>query len=177
MARNGLKAVEENTRDEVYDGLSPDGQDDWDVIGSHGYRPERQVATGLWFARKNGGTDKDAIGPSESLSVLKTMVVQFAEDQVAADADNPSSRLPGMEEPAIEELDRQADICNDLYVKARDAKALSTDADERMKDLMVKHGRKRYARGEWNLVAEDNIRLTHKKAQKDPKDKANKKAA
>jgi len=59
--------------DELYDSLSQDGQDEWDAIGTFGFKPEKGAA-GLWFARKPGQEAKDAIGPADSLQVLHEMV-------------------------------------------------------------------------------------------------------
>jgi hypothetical protein len=74
MPKNGKAVtVATATPDDIYDSLSQDGQDNWDAMGSVGYRPFKGIG-GLWYAKKDGQDETDAIGPSESLSILKTMV-------------------------------------------------------------------------------------------------------
>lgn len=181
MARNGhgisAVAIEPNT--ELYDSLSQDGQDQWDSIGAAGYEPEKGAA-GLWFARKPGDLPKDAIGPSESLSALVSMVKLYvaAHAPVAEPIDltlDPSDRLPGMEEPAIEELDRLGDDCIFAKEKRDKAKTEFADSCDVMRNKMRDHGRKRYNRKGFSLVIEDSEKLVIKKAEQ-PKPPKNPKA-
>lgn len=176
MPRNGTatKAAEPN---ELYDSLSPESQQIWDEIGSNGYKPEKGAA-GLWFARKAGQEPKDAIGPCDHISVLLTLV----KDQVAKDGpppasdETPSTRLPGMEEPAIEELDKLGDECILAKEKRDQAKTVFDDACDRMREKMREHDRKRYNRRGFSLVIEDTEKLVIKKAeQSGPKQPSTKK--
>lgn len=179
MARNGMTVVTSKAEpNDLYDSLSQDAKDIWDEIGSLGYTPEKGKA-GLWFARKTGDAANDAIGPADSLAVLYSQVkADLPEDYFEA-ADNvidlddlpPSDRLPGMEEPAIEELDRQADNCIAELERKKKAAAASKDADDLMREMMRKHGRKRYARRGWSLVDEESHKLVIKPADQPKKKK------
>ena len=175
MGRNGLQTVETREPDELYDSLSQDGQDTWDAIAVLGYTPEKGLK-GLWFARKTGDAAKDAIGPADSLAALYSQVKAALPDNVGnsdtiIDLDDlpPSDRLPGMEEPAIEELDRQADNCIAQLERKKKETAACKDADDLMRELMRKHGRKRYARRGWSLVDEESHKLVIKKAEQPKK--------
>jgi hypothetical protein len=179
MARDGhgLKAVESKEPNELYDSLSQDGKDIWDEIGSLGYKPEKGFK-GLFYARKNSGDAKDAIGPSESLSVLLTMVKEEVAKRPDSDPDSeseeassdldempPSDRLPGMEEPAIEDLDRMGDNCISLKEKRDKAKTEFDDACDIMRQKMKQYERKRYNRRGFSLVVEESEKLVIKKAE------------
>jgi hypothetical protein len=172
MARNGhgLKAVESKEPNELYDRLSQDRKDNWDEIGSLGYKPEQ--SNGVWFAHSQNFKNTEPVGPSESLSVLVTMVRQAAAGiSESADAEGsedisdlpPSDRLPGMEEPAIDELDRQADNCIEALERRKNAVSNSKDQDDIFRNLLRKHGRKRYARRGWALVISESEKLDIKK--------------
>jgi hypothetical protein len=177
MARNGLQAVETKQPDELYDSLSQDGQDTWDAIAVLGYTPEKGLK-GLWFARKTGEAAKDAIGPADSLAALYSQVkaalpddhFDHADDVVDLDDLPPSDRLPGMEEPAIEELDRMGDNCIALKERRDQAKTEFDDACDLMRQKMNEHKRKRYNRRGFSLVVEESEKLVIKKAEQ-PKQK------
>lgn len=85
-----------------------------------------------------------------------------------AEAGTPSTRLPGMEEPPIEELNRQADACIDALAKRKQATAASKDQDDIMRQMMHKHDRKRYSRQGWSIVIEDSEKIVIKKAEQAP---------
>ena len=164
--KKAAKAAEPN---ELYDSLSPESQDIYDEIGSLGYRPEKG-AQNLWFARKAGQEPKDALGPCDHISVLLTMVKdQVAKDGPPAASDEiPSTRLPGMEEPAIEELDKLGDECIFAKEKRDKAKTVFDDACDHMREKMREHDRKRYNRRGFSLVIEDTEKLVIKKAEQAP---------
>jgi hypothetical protein len=80
-----------------------------------------QAEDKTWSAFEKAG-ELRKVGPATTIKALHTQVMLAAgpssgngkatEARVAED-DSPSSRLPGMEEPAIEELDRLGDDCID----------------------------------------------------------------
>lgn len=185
MPRNGLKAVESAEPNELYDGLSQEAKDQWDAIGALGFTPEKGAA-GLWYARKTGQTAAEAIGPADGLGALHSQVKaslpdeEFVSTDDLDDADSesvPSSRLPGMEEPALDVLDRQADICIDALERKKKAAAEYTDQDEKFRKMLRDHGRRRYSRRGLSLVINETEKLVIKEEkQKAPKD-SNLKAA
>lgn len=172
MGKHGMKVVKSKTSKQLYDSLDPTAQEIWDEIGSLGYKPE-QGAQNLWFARKMKDPDADPLGPAESLGALLSIVKgAIAEGQQAAAAKDdedseegsaPSTRLPGMEEPAIEELDRQADICIEAGTKRKNAVDNEKDQDDIFRDLLRRHGRKRYSRNNWSLSISESEKLVKKK--------------
>lgn len=167
MARNGggLKAVENKVPSELYDSLSQDGQDSWDEIGSLGYTPYKGHGD-LWWARRTGAPEAgEDVGPSESLSVLVTMVKDYAAEEQRLLEQHGSDRLPGMEEPATEELDRMADQLLDLRQKKDDAKAAFKDYEEQFQGRMNDLHRKRYTRKGMHIILEDAQKVTYKKAE------------
>jgi hypothetical protein len=181
MARNGLKAVEEQPANAAYDALPQEGQDAWDEIGKLGYRPERSVH-GMWFAHKINGTDADAIGPAGAVVELLGSVQQFVATQPAADGQAGEVRLPGMEEPEIDELNTLGDECIFAKEKRDKAKTEFEDSCDIMRQKMREHGRKRYHRRGFSLVIEDSEKLVIKKAEnvkkpKNPKAALTKKSA
>lgn len=179
---------------ELYDSLSQTSQDQWDEIGKLGYRVDK-VKSG-YIASKISGEGR--VGPCESLVVLYNEVkvvaageksqdtgdgatdiqmldedgnVLFegtADDMEAAAADLPSTRLPGMEEPTLEILDKQADVCIEYFEKKKDAATASKDQDDIMRQMMHDNGRKRYSRHGWSIVIEDTEKLVIKKAEAAP---------
>lgn len=68
---------------ELYDKLSQTGQDVWDLIGSHGFRPDQNEKK-EWIALATQGDD--IIGPCESLSALGTAVEQHVKAKAKADS-------------------------------------------------------------------------------------------
>lgn len=92
---------------------------------------------------------------------------------------NPADpRLPGMEEPEIDELNRQADLCLDLVAKRDNAKTAYEDSADVMRAKMKEFGRKRYMRHGRPFIIEDSEKLVIKKAEnKSPKNPRTKKAA
>lgn len=165
MARNGLVAVEEKVPNELYDGLSQDGQDYWDEIGGLGWTPLKG-AGGLWWARRTGTPDQgEDIGPSESLSVLAEQVKDFAREEQRLFEQNGSDKLPTMEEPATEELDRLSTKVLDARKKKDDAKAVFKDAEKEFQDRMNQLHRKRYTRNGMHIIIEDSQKVTYKKAE------------
>lgn len=189
MGRNGLAAVDTKQPNELYDSLSQDGQDQWDAIGALGYMPEKGAA-GMWFARKVGQTAAEAIGPTEFIGGLKSLIAALPKEPEAeiesdeteeSEETSPvsSTRLPGMEEPDIEELDRLGDDCIDAKEKRDQAKTAFDDHCDHMRQRMRHHGRKRYNRRGFSLVIEDSEKLVIKKAEQAPakNPKKSKKAA
>jgi hypothetical protein len=169
MKRPDLKAVDNAAAaptgsGELYDGLSQDGQDQWDEIGSLGYTPSQR--NGMWFAARTGSNDPDekAIGPSESLSVLTGMVKEYVAEEERLLKENGSDRLPGMEEPATEELDRMADQLLDLRQKKENATAEFKDYQEVFQGRMNDLQRRRYTRKGMHIILEDAQKVTYKKA-------------
>jgi hypothetical protein len=73
MARNG-KAAEADAKipDELYDRLKPTEQEVFDLIGSWGFRPDRDEKTLEWYALALQGDKK--IGPKPTLSDLAEAV-------------------------------------------------------------------------------------------------------
>jgi len=166
---------------DFYDSLSQEAKDQWDAIGIFGYTPEKGTA-GLWFARKPGQNAKDAIGPADSLQSLHAQVKSEVEASAkwkasqeqsgVVDLDGfKSSRLPGMDEPAIEELDRQAEVVRQAKIALDAAKAKHADEADLMKELLHKHGRKRCRYGGWNHVIEETEKLVSKPETKEKKGK------
>lgn len=98
------------------------------------------------------------IGPAKTLKALETQVNLASGPAVAksngngkteaapAAFESPEPRLPTMEEPEIEELNWQAD----KVLLALEARKRATDEykdhDDRMRELLKTHGRKRYHR-------------------------------
>ena len=184
MPRNGMKVVKAGEDlNELYDQLSQDGKDNWDEIGSLGYKPEK--TNGVFFARKQSEPKADPIGPSESLSALVTMVKEASaqndtssEDEnnaVDESADNPSNRLPGMQEPEIDDLDRQHDRCMQARDKKLAANAALKDEEDIMRQKMVNHGRLRYTRNGWTITRTAPEKLAYQKTEN--KNKGSKKGS
>lgn len=124
-----------------------------------------------WFASELEGEQRK-IGPATSIKALHTQVMLAAgpprnNGKPAADVKDgePSSRLPGMEEPAIEELDRLGDDCIDTKEARDKAKTAFDDKCDIMRQKMREHGRKRYNRRGFSLVIEDTEKLVIKKAE------------
>ncbi len=184
MPRNGHATTTKTAEEpiDLYDTLKQADQDAWDAIGVLGYKPE-QGSTGLWFARHRVNT-KVTIGPTTNLVQLHANVKEeiAAAGEFDNDVDSESdvetfdneidqdrggitveARLPGMEEPVIDELNHQADKCIDAFNKKKNSAAASKDEDDIMRSLMHKHGRKRYARQNWSMVIEDSEKLVIKK--------------
>lgn len=146
-----------------------------------GWRTE-PLDSGLWAYEINGDR---RIGPAASMAALHTMVTLAsgkpaangngkgngtapAEAAEAATGKPVDQRLPSMEEPEIDELNRLADICLDLEDKKRLAKTESADADDLMRVKMREFGRKRYSRRGWSIVIEDTEKLVKKKDKNTP---------
>jgi hypothetical protein len=124
-----------------------------------------------WFASELEGEQRK-IGPATSVKALHTQVMLAAGPprntaKPAGDVEDgePSSRLPGMEEPAIEELDRLGDDCIDTKEARDKAKTAFDDKCDIMRQKMREHGRKRYNRRGFSLVIEDTEKLVIKKAE------------
>jgi hypothetical protein len=137
------------TADPVYGNLSEDGKSDWDSCLDLGFKPYRATG-GLWFAHRTGKPGVDEIGPSESLSVLFTMVEDYAADdtvktrEVVLDADadgNPF--LPGAEEILTEvdipELREPALNYHAFKTERIGVLAREVEAKEILDHLMHKH--------------------------------------
>ncbi|CAN5353819.1 hypothetical protein BH10ACI2_BH10ACI2_00120 [soil metagenome] len=149
-----------------------------DELKQLGWRVEK-LGSG-WSAYEIHGDRK--IGPATSIRALRTQVdiasgpakangkaaAESDSESFAGDAETPSTRLPGMEEPAIEALDRQADMCLEALKKRKDATAASKDQDDIMREKMREHGRKRYSRRGFSIVIEDSDQLVIKKAEQAP---------
>ncbi len=82
---------------ELYDNLNQTGQDVWDLIGSYGFRPDKNDA-GEWIALATQGDD--VLGPCESLSALGTVVEAHAK---AADKESVIEGQIDLREDAVEE--------------------------------------------------------------------------
>lgn len=176
MSPKGQVARVAKELNDLYDSLSQDAKDTWDEIGTLGYKPEKGFG-GMWFARKNGKPAKEALGPAEHISVLHSMVKEDVEQYgPGAESDTPinledlppSERLPGMEEPAIEELDRYGDKCIVAKEKKEAAATAFADACDEMRIKMRDHERKRYSRRGFSLVIEESEKLVIKKAEQAP---------
>lgn len=144
-----------------------------------GWRTE-SLDSGFWAYEINGDR---RIGPAASMAALHTMVTlasgkpavngngkgNGAAPVEASETDEtPSTRLPGMEEPAIEDLDRQADICVEAKEKRDQAKTAFDDSCDVMRQKMHEYDRKRYNRRGFSLVIEDSEKLVIKKAEQAP---------
>lgn len=132
-----------------------------------------------WTAHEKAG-DLRTVGPANSVAALYTQVMLAVGKPPAGDrkqvtgdehenGDNPSSRLPGMEEPAIEALDQQADVVRDAKIQLDKARARHADAADAMKELLKEHGRKRCRHGGWNHTVEENAKLVSKPETKEKK--------
>ncbi len=178
MARNGSSKVEKEEPNDLYDQLSQDAKDEWDAIGALGYTPEQGIG-GLWWARKPGQAAKDGLGPADSLSSLHSQVkeevkasAEWQENSGVVDMDDfKSSRLPGMEDPPIEELDRQAEVVKQAKIALDQAKSKHADEADMMKELLRKHGRRRCRYGGWNHVIEETEKLVSKPETQEKKGK------
>lgn len=144
----------------------------WSVIESDG----------TWTAHEKAG-ELRSVGPAASIKALYTQVKLAAgephgktvkvgssklESGEFSGSDTPSNRLPGMEEPAIEELDAQADICIEAFEKKKNAATASKDQDDVMRQKMHEFERKRYSRRGWSIVIEDSEKLVIKRAEGKP---------
>lgn len=133
-----------------------------------------------WSAYEINGDRK--IGPASSISALKTQVMlasgpvatngngkRNGKDpglaQEAAETDFVEPRLPTMEEPEIDDLNRQADNCIAALEKKKQATTASKDEDDIMRYKMREHGRKRYSRRGFSIVLEESEKLVIKKAE------------
>lgn len=190
MAPKGDGPATKKSREpnEDYDQLSQESQDIFDEIASLGYTPFKN-AQRLWFARRGSEPIKDAIGPFDHIGTMRTAVKEDIakrgrpnageDDDQPVDLDSlpPSDRLPGMEEPSIERLDRQADVCITANEKKKLAEAEFKDACDEMRNRMRDEGRKRYTRRGFSLVLEESEKLVIKKAEagkpKNPSTKRN----
>lgn len=148
-----------------------------DELKKLGWRVEK-LESG-WSAYEINGDRK--IGPATSIKALQTQVNLASgppmakakgngkaaetpiEDAPAPDAYEP--RLPTMEEPEIDELNRQADNCIAALEKKKMATAAAKDEDDIMREKMREFGRKRYSRHGFSLVIEDSEKLVIKKAE------------
>lgn len=161
-----------------------------------GWRHE-PLDSGHWAYEINGDR---RIGPAATLAALSTQV-KLASGPVQAkangkgngknaeitDNDPPSlglndadpsyePRLPTMEEPQIDELNRQADNCIEALKKRKQAVSASKDEDDIMREKMREHGRKRYSRRGWSIVIEESEKLVIKEeAPAAPKNPSTKK--
>jgi hypothetical protein len=182
---------------DLYDSLSQEARPDtWDFIGSLGYTPE-QGAAGMWWARKTGSKHAATVGPIESLAallpavkeeirirgeayrgpaVMPTSIETFEDVNQNSGGITVEARLPGMEEPDIEELNGQADICLDLKKKRENLNTAWEDACDLMRSKMRDHGRKRYKRHGYPFVIEESEKLVIKKLEdKAPKNPSTRK--
>jgi hypothetical protein len=81
-----------------------------------------------------------------------------------------------MEEPDIDELNAQADICLDLKKKRENLNTAWEDACDLMRSKMRDHGRKRYKRHGYPFVIEESEKLVIKKLEdKAPKNPSTRK--
>jgi hypothetical protein len=131
----------------------------------------------LIFARRGNEPIPDSLGPFDHIATMRTAVKEDIakkgrpgasyDDGQPVDLDDlpPSDRLPGMEEPSIERLDRQADVCIDLNEKKKAAESAFKDACDEMRNRMRGEGRKRYTRRGFSLVLEESEKLVIKKAE------------
>ena len=154
------------------------------------------LTSGIWAYEKHGDR---RIGPATTIAALETMVnIQLGQGpEVRAKNGNGKAdtngngtgktvrvqteeqRLPTMEEPEIDELNRQADNCIDLKAERDAAKTAFDDACDVMRQKMREFDRKRYNRRGFSLVIEDTEKLVVKKAEnvKGPKNPSTKKGS
>lgn len=146
-----------------------------------------------WFAHEKAG-DLRSIGPATSISALHTQVkimtgtldkgtgggtankpeatgngktVKIGSSTLeGGEFTNPADpRLPGMEEPEIDELNILGDNCITAKETRDQAKTKFEDACDQMRLKMREHDRKRYNRRGFSLVIEDSEKLVIKKAE------------
>jgi hypothetical protein len=124
-----------------------------------------------WFANEIEGEQRK-IGPATSIKALHTQVMLAAgppktngKPGTDKSESNASDRLPGMEDPAVEELDRLGDDCIFAKEKRDKAKTEFDDSCDIMREKMREYGRKRYNRRGFSLVIEDTEKLVIKKAE------------
>lgn len=139
----------------------------------------KQQSDGTGYSAFEKAGDLRSIGPVKSLEALAEQV------RIASGAPQPAGngksnvapfeartgeeqRLPTMEEPEIDELNRLGDDCIELKQKRDNAKSEFDDACDIMRQKMRDHGRKRYNRQGFSLVIEDTEKLVIKKAEKAP---------
>lgn len=84
-------------------------------------------------------------------------------------------RLPTMEEPELDILNKIADDCIELRDQRDMIKAKFEDACDAMRHKMRDLDRKRYRRHDFTLVIEDSEKLVIKKATKEPKNPSTRK--
>jgi len=133
-----------------------------------------------YFAQEIKG-DKRSIGPVKTLEALKAQVMLASGPPVEKKKGNgrgemgahetagrSRQRLPTMEEPEIDELNLQSDICLDAKEKRDQAKTEFADACDVMREKMREFGRKRYNRRGMSLVIEESEKLVIKKAEAAP---------
>lgn len=105
MARNGRSATAASAApDELYDTLNTDEQQAWDIIGQHGFRPDRDSEL-RWHALAINGDQK--IGPEPTISDLAQSVLVSIGDEAAIKikADSKGNRyLDGMEPIVDQEI-------------------------------------------------------------------------
>lgn len=159
----------------------------FEKIKSLGWRPERNTADNSWTAiEENGdleGGEPRTLGPAKDMKALYTLVKIEADKnpKAALETDDNGQepienfqkpageqRLPGLEEPEIEDLNRLADVCIEKLEKRKQATTASKDADDIMRVAMHKFNRKRYNRKGWSIVIEDSEKLIVKKAENAP---------
>jgi len=165
-AKTPLKAVPDAREpNDYYDQLDQEAKDVWDGIGALGFTPYKGKL-GMLFARRTGTSDTgNDIGPADTLLVLKTIVQQHVTEEERLLKENGSDKLPGMEEPATEELDRMADKLLDLRQKAQNARANLKYYQETFQGRMNDLNRKCYTRNNMHIILEDSQKVTYKEAE------------
>ncbi len=121
------------------------------------------------------------IGPATSIKALQTQVMLASGPAVAKAKGQPEPdhalpdaaeayepRLPTMEEPQNDELNRLADIAIDAKEAKEKATAQFKDDCDSMRNRMRDFDRKRYTRRGFTLVIEDSEKLVIKKAEQAP---------
>lgn len=104
--------------------------------------------------------------PAEEPEPGNGKVVKMGSTSLAAGQYEP--RLPTMEEPEIDELNRLGDMAIDLKEAKEKANAAFKDGCDVMREKMREYERKRYARRGFVITIEDSEKLVIKKAEAAP---------
>lgn len=176
MARNGKAAAKAKTKNAMpFSELSDDNREWLKSYEERGwlasYDADGYSATKTFAVNEEPVT----VGPCDAFMVMMNLVEKAENERngtaeaVASGTDpNPMGKLPGMEEPEIDELNLQADNCIAALEKRKQATTASKDQDDIMRQMMHKFDRKRYSRHGWSIVIEDSEKLVIKKAEQAP---------
>lgn len=151
-----------------------------DELKKLGWRVDR-LSSGLHASEMHGD---GRIGPAANIKALHTQVMlksgppkngngkaaaaNIADVVPEHDLAPGEQRLPTMEEPEIDELNRQADVCIAKLQERKLASTASKDADDVMREKMREFGRKRYSRHGKSFVIEESEKLVIKDETQNP---------